>query len=322
VGADDHPRSRSVTREEAERLLTLSREAKLLGPEAERWVERLAPEREKLVEAAQFLAESGQEEAAAELAANVWRVWQRLGDLAGGRRLVAAALDTGQGRTSRARALALYGGGALAFREGAMVESRERNEAALEAARAVVDREAEALALVGLSRVAFREGDYGRVCALAAEARQLTRDLGEEAGAAPLHMLAAGTRLAGDYDEAVDLYTESLELSRRLGDSRGVGMELHNIGHIEIHRGNVDAAERCFAQCAEVRNQADPYEAAMAHLNHAALAFARGERERAGELLRRTQSTLDDAGIVLDPDDAFEVEWLEEQLSASSGHEP
>ena len=105
--------------------------------------------------------------------------------------------------------------------------------------------------------------------------------------------VAAGTRLAGDYDEAFQLYAESLELNRRLGDSRVVGMELYNIGHVELHRGNVDDAERCFAECADVHNHDDPYEAAMTHLNHAALAFARGDRERAAELLRRTQSTLD-----------------------------
>jgi len=303
-----------MTRGEAERLLALAREAKLIGSDAPKWVERLAPEREELVEAARFLAENGEEEAAAELAANVWRLWLVSGDVSGGRQLLAAALDVGEGRPSRARALALYGAGSLAFRAGAQTESRDRNEAALEAARAVGDREAEALALVGLSRVAFRDGDYARVRLLAAEARELTRDLDAAAGAAPLHMLAAGTRLAGDHDEAVELYTESLELNRRLGDSRMVGMELHNIGHVELHRGNVEAAERCFAECADVRNHDDPYEAAMTHLNHAALAFARGDRERAAELLRRTQSTLDGAGIVLDPDDAFEVEWLHDQL--------
>jgi tetratricopeptide (TPR) repeat protein len=266
------------------------------------------------VEAARFLAENGEEEAAAELAANVWRLWLLSGDVAGGRQLLAAALDVGAGRPSRARALALYGAGSLAFRAGAQAESQDRNEAALEAARAVGDREAEALALVGLSQVAFRDGDYARVRSLAAEARELTRDLDAAAGAAPLHMLAAGTRLAGDYDEAIELYAESLELNRRLGNSRGVGMELHNIGHVELHRGNVDDAERYFAECADVSNHDDPYEAAMTHLNHAALAFARGDRERVAELLLRTQSTLDGAEVVLDPDDAFEVAWLHDQL--------
>jgi tetratricopeptide (TPR) repeat protein len=303
-----------MTREEAERLLVLAREANLVGPDAGSWVERLTPEREKLLEATRFLAEHGEEEAAADLAANVWRLWLLSGDVSGGRQALEAALDAGEGRPSRSRALALYGVGALAFRAGAQTESRDRNEAALEVARALGDREAEALALVGLSRVAFREGDYAHVRSLAAEGRELTRDLDAAAGAPPLHLLAAGTRLAGDYDDAVELYTESLELARRLGDIRMVGMELHNIGHVELHRGNVDVAGRCFAERANVCNRDDPYEAAMTHLNHAALAFARGDRERAAELLRRMQSTLADADIALDPDDAFEVEWLQGQL--------
>ena len=96
-----------------------------------------------------------------------------------------------------------------------------------------------------------------------------------------------------------------------------VGMELHNIGHVEIHRGKVQEAERSFKECASIRNQNDPYDAAMTHLNQAALAFACGEHERAAELLQRTQSTLDGAGIVLDPDDAFEVKWLRERVGSS-----
>ena len=112
----------------------------------------------------------------------------------------------------------------------------------------------------------------------------------------------------------MELYTESLELNRRLGASRMVGVELHNIGHVELHRGNVDVAERCFAECADIRSGDDPYDAAMTHLNQAALAFAAGDRERTAELLGRTESTLASAGIVLDPDDAFEVDWLRSRL--------
>jgi tetratricopeptide (TPR) repeat protein len=247
----------------------------------------------------------------------VWRLWLVSGDVAGGRQLIAATLQDGAAMPSRAWALALYGDGLLAFRQGAQAESRARNEAALETARAVGDREAEALALVGLSRVAFRDGDYDRVRSLALEARELTRDLDPNADVAPLHMLAAGTRLAGDHDGAAALYDESLELNRRLGDSRMVGVELHNLGHVELHRGNVEAAERCFAECADVRNEDDPYEAAMTRLNRAALAFARGDRHLAADLLGRTTETLEAAGIVLDPDDAFEVDWLRARLGGS-----
>ena len=54
----------------------------------------------------------------------------------------------------------------------------------------------------------------------------------------------------------------------------------------------------------------------MGNLNEAALAFGHGDPFRAADLLRRTESTLRDAGIVLDPDDAYEVDWLRERVSA------
>jgi hypothetical protein len=297
---------------EAERLLGLAREADLVGPDAASWVARLAPERERLVEAARFLAGHGQEQAAAELAAGVWRLWLASSEVAGGRELCAAALDAGAGEPSRARALALYGDGVLAFRQGAQAESQARNQQALAVARAVGDREA--LALVGLSRVALRDGDYPRVRRLAAQARGCTVGLDAAAAVAPLHLLAAGTRLAGDLDEAAELYAESLELNRRLGDQRMVGVELHNLGHLELHRGNLAVAERWFAEAAGLRDPADPYDAAMGELNQAALAVVRGNRQRAAGLLGRAQAMLDSAGIVLDPDDAFEVGWLRDRL--------
>src|SRR5437870_6389734 len=150
----------AITRDEAERLLALARESEFLGPDAPAWIERLTPERKQLVEAARFLAASGREDEAAELAAKVWRLWLTAGDATEARELLRTALDVAHRAPTRSRALALYGAGLLAFRAGAQAESRERNEAALETARAVGDGEAEALALVGLSRVAFRDGDY------------------------------------------------------------------------------------------------------------------------------------------------------------------
>ncbi len=52
----------------------------------------------------------------------------------------------------------------------------------------------------------------------------------------------------------------------------------------------------------------------MTHLNQTAPAVARGDRDRAGELLGRAQATLDQLGVVPDPADAFEVGWLRDQL--------
>lgn len=306
-----------LTRDEVARLAVLAREADFLGPDTRAWVERLAPERERLAEAVRLLAKDGEDVSAAGIAANVWRLWLLSGDVAGGRELLAVALDVEDPRPSRERALALYGDGLLAFRAGAQDESRRRNEDALECARSVGDVEAESLALVGLSRVAFRDGDYDAVRSLALEARDLVRELPPEAGIAPLHLLAAGTRLAGELDAAVALYEQSLELNRRLGDARMVGMELHNIGHVELHRGNEPRAAECFAEAAQLRSADDPYDIAMGNLNQAALAVARGDRDRAAELIDRMQATLDGAGIVLDPDDGAEVAWIRGRLGSA-----
>ncbi len=167
--------------------------------------------------------------------------------------------------------------------------------------------------------MAFLDGEYERARSLAGEARELARALDPSMRQAPLHMLAQGTRLAGDYDQAAALLAESLELNRRLGDHGMVAVELHNLGHVEIHRGNVDVAERCFAECAELGSADDPYSAAMTHLNQAVVAFARGDRRRATALLARARSTLEETGIDPAPDDEFEIDWLRRQLTDASG---
>ena len=305
--------------EQAARLLALARESRLLGPEASKWEERLLPLRTEISEAVRFLTGTGEPDAAVELAACLWRLWLSVGDVAGGRRMLAMALDGPRPEPTRSRALALYGDGLLAFRAGAMPESRARNEEALQVARDIRDQESESLALVGLSRVALRDGDYDRVCSLATQARELVRGLHAAADVSPLHLLAVGTRLSGDYDAAARLYSDSLRLNERLGDRRMVGMELFNLAHVELHRGNIPEAQRLFTESARICNRQDPYEEAMTHLGAAALALAERQNERAKELLERTRSTLEGAGIVLDPDDAFEVRWLQERLAPRAG---
>jgi tetratricopeptide (TPR) repeat protein len=299
---------------DADRLSALAREADFDGPGAAGWAERLAPKKDVLIEAAGSLLDEGRDDDAAELAARTWRPWRMTGDSAGGRRMMAAAIRDG-GPPSGFRALVLYADGLFLFREGDQEASLRRNEEAREVARAVGDKGAEALAMVGLSRVAFRAGDYERTRDLARQARELVQGGDPSDDIMPLHLLAAGTRLAGDLDEAVELYTESLERGRKLGDQRMVVLELHNLGHVEIHRGNIETAERYFEELAEVRSASDPYDQAMARLNRAAVAFARGDRASAKELLATVEPTLEAAGIVLDPDDAYEVEWLRGELT-------
>jgi tetratricopeptide (TPR) repeat protein len=124
-------------------------------------------------------------------------------------------------------------------------------------------------------------------------------------------MEAAGTRLLGDHDGAAALYRESLELARSLGNERSIAMEQHNLGHVELHRGNIEEAARLFEQrLAFAEASPDPYEHAMTALNAAALAAAKREDGLARERFAEAQRSLEKNEIVLDPDDAFEFSAL------------
>ena len=165
-----------------------------------------------------------------------------------------------------------------------------------------------------MSRIALRDGDFARVRKVAGDALDLVRERRGEAQLMPLHMLAAGTRLAGDYEAALTLYTESLELSRSLGDDRMAVNELHNLGHVYMHLGRVSDAEEAFATRAKKLVQPDAYSSAMTSLNEASLAHARGDDSAALRLVEDATEQLRAAGIELDPDDAFEVAWLRARL--------
>jgi len=324
-----------ITRAEAERLLELANEARWPLPSSSgsplasgghpgAAIERLVEQQQRLPVAARFLIESGDREAALQLAAGVWRMWMISGDVAGGREFLAPILERAGTAPSRAAALALYGDGLLAFRQGDVDGSRARNEAALEASRATGDAEALALAYAGLSRVALEEGDAPRARDLARSARDSARGLAAAMEQGPLHLEAQAARSAGDYAAAAALFRESLALNRRNGDLAMVQVELHNLGHVECHRGNVDAAEDCFAECARIASPDDPYSVAMRDLNQAVVALARGDLARSSTLLRRIDALLAESGTRLAVDDRFELDDLRARLAAATrgGRDP
>jgi tetratricopeptide (TPR) repeat protein len=255
-------------------------------------------------------------ESATELAANSWRLWMAARDISGGRAFLADVLDAGDRVPTAARAIALYGDGLFAFWEGAREACRSRNEVALEVAQKTADEQAVLLAHLGLSRTLLDEGDYTAACEHAEAARRGAARFGDAMEQGALHMHAQATRLAGDYDAAAELFTESLALNRRLDAQGMVDVELHNLGHVEVHRGNVEAAERYLS---ETTYGDDEYGEAMRRLNDAAIAFLRGDLERAGSSLDAAEATF--AGSAMEAvavDDRFELDWLRKQLACAA----
>jgi tetratricopeptide (TPR) repeat protein len=281
-------------------------------------VELLGRHLGEVASAIRSFADAGDGASALELAAGAWRIWFSRGEMEQGSAAIAVALDApGAAGTSSARARVLYGDGLFAFRQGDEARSRRRNEEALAVARAASDPRGESEALTGLARLALRNGDYGRVIELAGEGRRVARAAGDrKAETGPLHLLAAGARLSGDYAGARDLYIESLELNRDLGNTRTVTTEMHNLGWIELHLGDADAAAGWFEQRdARQSDDEDAYGRAWHDMNWAAVSAARGELDDARTRFETGEAALLALGLALDPDDQFEVDWLREQIS-------
>ena len=265
--------------------------------------EQLLARRDELAAATRELDDA----AATEVAARAWRLWMAARDVSGGRRFLADVLDGRERQATRWRALALYGDGLLAYWAGDADGARTRNEEAFALAHELDDPEALLFAHIGLSRVAFEAGDAARSAELATAAHALVTD--DSQRQAPLHMQAQAARLAGDYDAAAALFAESLELNRRIDDPSMLPVDLHNLGSVEIHRGNGEAAERYFAQ---LPPPDDAYGRALMRLNEAGVAYRKGDAERARELL---------AGVEREQfasDDRAELEWLEAELGCAT----
>lgn len=200
----------------------------------------------------------------------------------------------------------------FAFRRG--LPSGSYAQETLDLARALGDVRGECDGLTGLAREALRAGDFRRVAEYAAEGLRKAQDGGDRAAeGAPLHLYAAGVRLSGDYDRARELYRESVALGDELGDERRKQQEFHNLGWVELHRGDIDAAQRMFAE-RDARSGLDAMGDAWTELNRAGVALACGRREEAADLFVAGWRKLDQLGATLDPDDQFEFDWLSGHL--------
>src|SRR5690242_1770869 len=173
-------------------------------------------------------------------AAEHWREWFNRGEFDEGAARIGEALDApGADTPSVDRVRVLYGAHLFAFRRGE--PSRRYAQQTLDLARELGDVRGESDGLTGLARAALREGQYEEVARFAAEGVQKARDAGDTAAeGSPLHLQAAGLRLSGDHERAREVYLESLTLADRLGDERGKQIEFHNLGWVELHRGDID----------------------------------------------------------------------------------
>ncbi|OPG11605.1 BTAD domain-containing putative transcriptional regulator [Microbispora sp. GKU 823] len=151
-----------------------------------------------------------------------------------------------------ARAVARYvsGFGTLGVR-GVEAAARDFGTAA-EEFRVLGDRWGTALALDMLAGLAGGRGDHARAIALTDEALTLTGRLGAQEDAADLLVNRADyLAAAGDAEAARADYAKAADLARRAGSTTCLGAALRGLGDIALGEGDLDEAERLYAEAAQ-----------------------------------------------------------------------
>lgn len=202
-----------------------------------------------------------------------------------------------------AEAKRLYDEGLAAFRRGDQAGSLALNERALAIARSDGDDVNVVRALVGLARVAFRDGDHDRVTELAQECMPIFERLPDKTlVTSPVHMLAESARADGRLDEAREFYQENIGISRSADDARMIAVEYMNLGLLEAMSGDTAAATR-YSLDAIGSEEFEDGDLPYALLALGAAAEIDGDVDRAVVLLAASARMVADAGGIFDPAD-------------------
>ncbi len=160
---------------------------------------------------------------------------------------------------------------------------------ALELAREIPDRSAEAAALARLAEITSRRGDRARALALAEQALDVARSAGcrrEEAVA--LSLLGICHSGAGNFEKARECYRQCLAVSQEIAHTVGIQAALNQLGNLAMFQGNREEALGYYQELVDVNEQVgDDLGRAAMHTNIGILLMDLGRWEDAVENLYR-----------------------------------
>jgi predicted ATPase/class 3 adenylate cyclase len=218
-----------------------------------RWLDDLELEHDNLRAALRWTIDGGRSTTGLRLVGALWRFWHVHGHLAEGRRWAeeVLALPASTDRTAE-RGAALTSLGGVAYWQEDIPATRRAYEEALDLARELGDRPAEAEGLYNLSYPPAYEGDIPTAVATGEEALSLYRELGIHRGVADcLWLMAIVARLEGDVAEARARVEESLRIHRDVGDEFGITDALHVLGRIALDQRDLETAKASFLEALE-----------------------------------------------------------------------
>jgi predicted ATPase/class 3 adenylate cyclase len=264
-------------------------EPHLTGPEQVVWLARLEDEHDNLRSALAWCqGQEEQAEAGLRLTTALWPFWHVRGYYSVGRAYQAEALSrAGPAVRTQARAKALDGAGALAWRQSDYEAARALHEESLSIWRELGDKQGIAQSLHNLGIVAYHQGDYSAARALHEESLSIWRELGDKQGIAQsLNMLGNVANNQGDYSAARALHEQSLAIRRELGNKHGIASSLINLGNVAINQGDHAAAQALYEESLAItRELGNKHGIAIALENLGAMARRSGDYAQAHRLL-------------------------------------
>jgi len=281
------------------------------GAEAATWQRRIRTDEQDLERSLDWLIQNARGEQALRFVDAMNFFWIELGESQKSRERFAQVLSMPTASTPTVlRAKVLYDAGVLAFRLGDEAASQKLNDESLAIGNQLKDKPSIATALIGLSRIALRHHDYATVRRDAAEALRIRQQLRDTVGEmSPIHMLAAAARMSDENGDARKYYELTLGVYGEQGDKSGVAGELMNLAFVHLHEHDADWAARLFQESVSIYRELQSQEGLAWNISgYAAVAAERHQGALAARLYGALDTAMSKLGIVLDPDDALDLD--------------
>jgi tetratricopeptide (TPR) repeat protein len=289
-------------------------ESQVIGPDQEKWLNRLETEHDNIRTALDSLAELGEGHVELMMSIALRHLWRFHGHLTEGRQCLESALASSPADAIlRSRALGPLG--SIAHSQGDYNGARAYLEEALKIERENNLNERVAGTLNGLALVAKGEGDYQAARVLCEEAIQIARELEDSfLMALGKHNLADLALVEGRFEDAATLSAETLAAWQELGDTEGIASALTNSGFAALARGFLPEARKVLMEGMSVASRLGSIEIISGCMGGlAAVAAECGEAHTAARLLGAAAQLRQSIGVVAE---TFEARLEQAALSS------
>lgn len=220
------------------------------------YLARLSLEQDNLRAALEW-ATANDPEIALGMARRLWQVWMTWGQLAEGRRWLAAALEAAPAdQHVDERVSVLNGAASLAYLQGDITEAVSRYEQSLALVRSLGDEHHAAIVLNNFGNLLRTMGDFEAAASRYQESLEIRRRLADTVGiASTLSNQGLLAEKRGDLLTARDLYADSLRLRRECADLGGEAIALCNLGFVSAKLGRPDEGRGFLLQALSIEQQ-------------------------------------------------------------------